>query len=301
VELEVPAGGLLRRDLFLGSARRTVARIDGGAPDARPRAPGAGGDSVAILAGDGRLHGRVRTADGGRPIEGAVVGIDQGPATRTSARGEWSLAGLPTGTRTLAVRRVGFYPVRLAVDVAEGAPFVDVALPVFQAVLDTVRVKASRWRLQDTGFEERRRSGTGRYLTTADLLQVPVIFTSDVFLRVPGVQVDRTMMGGKRLSVRGPFGRCAPQVYIDGLRMQNLGADDIDAFVSPDEVAGIEVYSGAFVPAQFQEGLAGCGSIVIWTKQGENPARRWSARRRALHGTAAVLLGAGIGILFARH
>ncbi len=305
VEFQVPATGLLRRDLFLGASRGTFARVERverRAPRRDERAaPEAAIDSVPIRVGDGRLRGRVRAAAGGRPLDGVVVEIEHGAATRTSPRGEWSLSGLPTGTGNLLVRRVGFYPVRLPVDVVADAPDVNVALAEFEAMLDTIRVNASRWRVQETGFDERRRTGAGRYITTADMLATPVIFTSDVFLRIPGMRVDRTTLGDRRLSMRGAFGRCAPQVYVDGMRMLNLGADDIDAFVSPDEVAGIEVYSGAFVPAQFQEGLGGCGSIVIWTKPGENPARRWSARRRAVQATAALLVGAGLGVLFARH
>jgi hypothetical protein len=40
----------------------------------------------------------------------------------------------------------------------------------------------------------------------------------------------------------------------------------------PDEIAGIEIYSGVGVPAQFNSGLMGknpldqCGSIVMWTR-----------------------------------
>jgi hypothetical protein len=49
--------------------------------------------------------------------------------------------------------------------------------------------------------------------------------------------------------------------------MRELTADDIDGWVAPDEVAGIEVYMQGTVPAQFQPGLSDCGSIVIWTKR----------------------------------
>ena len=43
-------------------------------------------------------------------------------------------------------------------------------------------------------------------------------------------------------------------------------AQDIDDWVHPNEVAGIEVYAGTVVPPQFQVGLKGCGRIVIWTE-----------------------------------
>jgi hypothetical protein len=36
--------------------------------------------------------------------------------------------------------------------------------------------------------------------------------------------------------------------------------------VRPADIAGIEVYAAGQVPAQFQPGLTGCGSIVFWTK-----------------------------------
>jgi hypothetical protein len=49
---------------------------------------------------------------------------------------------------------------------------------------------------------------------------------------------------------------------------QSLAGSDANAFVNPNEVAALEVYQAAFVPAQFM-GPAGqaCTTIVIWTKQ----------------------------------
>jgi hypothetical protein len=48
--------------------------------------------------------------------------------------------------------------------------------------------------------------------------------------------------------------------------MSFMDTSDIDTWVKPSEIAGIEVYSGTMVPGEFQEGLRGCGSIVIWTR-----------------------------------
>ena len=48
--------------------------------------------------------------------------------------------------------------------------------------------------------------------------------------------------------------------------MSFMDVNDINDWVHPDEVAGIEVYPEGTVPPQFQEGLSGCGSVVIWTK-----------------------------------
>ena len=43
-------------------------------------------------------------------------------------------------------------------------------------------------------------------------------------------------------------------------------ANDIDGWLQPKDVAGIEIYSEATVPNEFQQMRSGCGSIVIWKK-----------------------------------
>lgn len=76
-------------------------------------------------------------------------------------------------------------------------------------------------------------------------------------------------MEGSDIKVRGAFEDCAPGLYIDGQYIPppagGLKADDIDMWVNVNQIAGIEVYFD-HVPGQFQQGLSGCGSIVIWTK-----------------------------------
>ena len=45
-----------------------------------------------------------------------------------------------------------------------------------------------------------------------------------------------------------------------------MTADELDVWVRPNEVKGIEVYAGIGAPMEYQVGLSGCGSILIWTK-----------------------------------
>ena len=59
---------------------------------------------------------------------------------------------------------------------------------------------------------------------------------------------------------------CYPAIYINGGYMRDLDADDLDAWLRPTDVLGIEVYAGISAPIQFQQGRTGCGSILIWTK-----------------------------------
>lgn len=262
LETEVPADGLLRRDLYLGSRREVAVRDN--APGADSLVP-----SPALRrAGRGSLRGVVVAAVGGEPLADARVSIVGGPQTRTDERGEWTLAGARLGTRTLEIRALGYYPERRTIDVVAGAPRVRTAMSTMRAVLDTVRITASPLSQNMRGFTERRRSGVGRYLTPEDIARHRPIFTSDIFGRVPGLEVIKPgIMDSGGISMRGIFAdRCPPAVYIDGHYMRSLNPIDIDDWVHPEEVAGIEVYSAGTVPPQFEPGMSGCGSIVIWTR-----------------------------------
>ena len=253
IEVQVPAEGFLRRELYLG-----------------PRT------------GDGRLSGTVVSVAEGRPLAGAQVRITGGLITRANERGEWTLVDLPLGTRMLEVRAVGYYPARRPVDVIPAAPTIHTSLSTMKAMLDTVKVTAAR--LTDrrrSGFDDRHRTGPGRYLTAADIARRELTVTSDLFRMMPGIRVDNDTSGsGKRVLMRGAFatdttagGRrdlgevwCSPAIYLDGYFMKDITAGDIDTWVHPAEVAGIEIYTESSAPAQFHLGLSDCGAIVIWTK-----------------------------------
>ncbi|HLA13898.1 MAG TPA: carboxypeptidase regulatory-like domain-containing protein [Gemmatimonadaceae bacterium] len=253
LEVELSSEGFVRRDLYLGSAQTTATGEIAGA---------------ASSPGGVRLSGTVIAAVGGSPLPGAQVSITADAQTRTNERGEWTLVDPPVGTRMLEVRAVGYYPERRPVNVVAGAPPVRVALSTLRAVLDTVRITAARVRGRDiSGFIERSRMGLGRYITEEDITRRRPLVTSDLFRIVPGLIVDRTPLGDTMITMRGLVSEtCSPSLYLDGQYMRNLSADDVDDWVRPHEIAGIEVYTGAGLPAQFQQEMSGCGAIVIWTK-----------------------------------
>lgn len=123
IELQVPTHGLLRRDLYLALARHPAPQ------DSTRAGVSAAATPRELRAGDVRLSGTVVSADGGRPIAGAQVGIMNGSRSRTNARGEFTLLDAPAGTRTLEVRALSFYPERRAVDVVEDGPPIHVRSP----------------------------------------------------------------------------------------------------------------------------------------------------------------------------
>jgi hypothetical protein len=170
-----------------------------------------------------------------------------------------------------------------------------------KAVLDTVTVTASRLRDQNIiDFLQRRRNGIGRYITAEDIARRRPAVTSELFRVVPGMRVERTGLGETQIQMRGTFEElCSPGVYIDGQFMRDLSADDIDTWVNPNEVGGIEIYTGPGTPVQFTPGMAGgglaqqvCGSVVIWTKPlARTPRASWKARVAKVLGLGAIVLG----------
>jgi hypothetical protein len=218
--------------------------------------------------GDGRLSGTVVTAEGNRPLAGALVRITDGPQDRANERGEWTLVDAPAGTRMLDVRAVGYFPVRRAVDVADGAAPVKVELLTFKAMLDTVRITAARLvDRYDSNFEDRRRTGPGLYLTAEDMVRRGAMMTSDIFKNLPGVRIEDDSTGTLLITMRSSFGGyCSPVFHVNGLPMNSLSAFELDNLVKAKSVRAIEVYTDATVPPQFQQGMSGCGAILIWTK-----------------------------------
>ncbi len=260
LELELPNDGFLRRDLHFGTARIVRADTSTLATDSLT--------ASLKLVGDGRLSGTVVARTGARPLAGARVGILNGPQTRTDERGKWTLTGIPTGTRTLEVRALAHYPVTLPVDVIDGAPPVRIAMMTLQSVLDTVRITANRMGNNNLieFMKRRRQSGSGRFLTRDEIAQRRPVFTADLFRTIPGVYVDRDRNGEEILTMRGnAAGRCRPSIFVNGMTMRGMSAGEINGFVRPNELVGVEVYSATGAPAQFSE-MNGCGSIVFWSR-----------------------------------
>ncbi|MEO5903618.1 MAG: carboxypeptidase regulatory-like domain-containing protein [Gemmatimonadaceae bacterium] len=273
VEVRAPADGFMRHELFLGANTEKVSAVP---------SPGNSKKSAhRVRTGAGHLSGVVVASSDQTPLVGALVSINDGPEARTNEFGEWTIVDAPVGSRMIEVRALGYAPSRRSVDIIEGAPKVRVALSTMQSILDTVKVVATRMNNRDgDGFDRRRKSSIGRFLTAADVARFKPLSTSDIFHRVPGVVLDYDTTGvEKQLLIRGGTGgKCAPALFINGLPMTSrtadggdavsITADDLDTWIRPADVIGIEVYTGETAPIEFQQALSGCGSVLIWTKLG---------------------------------
>jgi hypothetical protein len=172
--------------------------------------------------------------------------------------------------------------------VIDDAPPVTLTLSTLKAILDTVKTTATR--ITDKlhgGFETRRQLGFGTYFSYQDVERLNPMKVSDLLRRTSGIVLDRagamvdTMGvnnratdttglratdGGTRIWQRGGFADwCLPGIYLNDHFLNRLTAEDIDNWVRPRELLGIEIYTAATAPAQYQRS-DGCGSIVIWSK-----------------------------------
>jgi outer membrane receptor for ferrienterochelin and colicin len=153
---------------------------------------------------------------------------------------------------------------------------VDVTLSERAEVLDQVTVygKASRRRIDYTGFLERRKSaGSGHFITRADIAALRPVDLADILRRVPGLRLvptsyfDYTILSSRGASTN-PSGTCQPLIFVDGARLTDDTA--LNGMLRPGDIAAIEVYAGlAGTPPQYSGG--DCGSILIWT--GPEPGR----------------------------
>ena len=96
---------------------------------------------------------------------------------------------------------------------------------------------------------------------------------TDIFRRIPGVQISSTRMIRNAIRMRGM--KCWPLVWLDGAPLPS-GEFDLDN-LSPTSLEGIEIYTGVSqIPPQFMgaRGLGSCGVIVVWSREGERREKR---------------------------
>jgi carboxypeptidase family protein/TonB-dependent receptor-like protein len=252
VELHLPPGGLLLRDFLVSTADSMVAVVeDSSDVKGAPSAP-------MLRRGSARVSGVVHS-DKGKPVANAQVGVPgTGVDARTEETGSFALAGLPSGTQTVEVRAIGFEPKRVAVDLTrEHLTTLDVVLDRPVQMLDAIKVYG-KGNVAMAQFQQRLKAGWGHILTPADIARRNAFQVSDLLRTVPGVRTLPTRGFGSRILIRG----CEPTVYLNGMRMDDQAAREIDMLATATEVTAVEVYTASERPAEFFGNA--CGTVVLW-------------------------------------
>ena len=136
------------------------------------------------------LTGRVMRSDTTAPFAGAQVTVlGSKPTAVTNDSGYFTLRGLPTGSRTLAVRALGWEPVTMPVDLTmRETRQITVPLAVKTAVLRAVIVTATlNAGLQRVGYDNRKHLGIGHFLGPDDIANRNAFEFVDLMAGMPGV------------------------------------------------------------------------------------------------------------------
>jgi TonB-dependent starch-binding outer membrane protein SusC len=244
------------------------------------------GCALEVGAQDGALRGIVNTAEK-KPLPEARVSVVGTPlVTVSDTDGTFRIVALPSGSQAVEVKMFGYGPSLLLVEIVAGkTATLEVTLSPVAAPLETVNVMADTMIVPGMrGFQERKARGTGKFFTREDIERMQARLFTDVLRRVPGMQVQRvnssygagySVQTGRTQSING--GRVCPVLfYINGAPFPMLGDVPINNFISPEEVAAVEVYTGASqLPPQFNSSMynSRCGVVVIWTRTSNDPTR----------------------------
>lgn len=202
-----------------------------------------------------------------------VVLVGAGLTTTTGADGRFTVAGVPAGTYSVAVSRVGYEPlVRDAVRVTAGATVtLDLDLRRLVTLLETITVTPGAFSFMDSG------STTRQTMSRDDIESVPQL-GEDIFRavnRLPGLSSGDY---SAHFSIRG--GRHDETlIQLDGLELYepyhlkdfNEGAISI---IDTQTVDGVELLTGGF-PAHY--GNKRSGVMNIRSRTPEPDRARFSA------------------------
>jgi len=234
----------------------------------------------------------VYTSDGD-PIEGAEVSDALSKTTAlTTKTGTITLSFLPEGATLVRIRTVGFTAATMLVNITpEDTLPVTVMLKPNVRELPKVITNDSAPRYISPGlqgFEERRKTGGGYFITEKEIRKWDNGPVTSVVRQIPGIDVRCARGGGmvsanchastKRatgkyaLSKGAGVSDCPVDVYLDGAlyysQIDNAGSDNDLQKLAASQFAAIEFYSGgARIPVQYNKTGSSCGVLLLWTRE----------------------------------
>jgi hypothetical protein len=222
------------------------------------------------------LRGRVVNSKG-QGLSGARVSVDdREPLAITDDDGRFALSHLPSGTRLLNVRRIGFEPTEQIVRLSSShEEAITVVLNAPVQTLETVRVTAlSRVGLSARGFFERQKNAKGDFFDPDYLAKRNPSRLAEVLVRLPYVMEvpNPRIHGTTTIAVRiQRFGDCIEYVVDGHPWLTPLTGDrgTPNEWIRGGEIAAVEAYRPGQAPPEIQKmTLQGgvCSTFVIWTK-----------------------------------
>jgi hypothetical protein len=223
----------------------------------------------------GRLAGTVIDAKTQAPVANAdLFFLADGRSVKSDSLGRFAFDKLPKGILKFMVRAPGHPIATVVVALAEGeqlqrdfvidapaaGPRSEAAQGLPQVTVKTDPAVLARY----ADFERRRRTGSGQYLTRADIEAGHFQLVTDAMRGMKGVLLDCGGSQGCQVRMANAPAQCLADFIVD---------ERVDNYFGPktpiNDIEGIEVYNGpAQIPGEFTASTSGCGLVVIWTRSG---------------------------------
>lgn len=256
LDLRVGRRHIMRRDITVSREPLRLVSRGPRSTAVQPDAP------PGVYRGQAVLRGVV-TEERGVPRAGVTVTVDEAPVTATTdERGRFVLTGLPSGTRMVTARVVGYSAARQAVEL-RNRDTVSVALQVRSiTILDTLTVVAdARIARLHAEIDRRRSTHSGTVLLEEEIRRRGN--TRSLFFGVPNIITTGTHATRYDIYVQRTGSRwCAPTIYIDGNRAT---LPELQAYQNNHLVA-VEIYPRPTGEIERFASSDACGIILVWTK-----------------------------------
>ena len=184
--------------------------------------------------------------------------------------GRFTLNNVPTGSRMVSARKIGYVTVTKQLDVLEkGVTGLEVLLEK-GTLVEQVNIRSTRIKSRDaTELDERKVSGLGRFVDSTHFAKYDR--TRQALDLLPGIRTQVGRSPGDFV-IRGR-GDCMASLWVNGVREPNI-PDNMIARLPKDEIAAVEIFNNEMqAPARFQTAGNQCAVVVLWTKQHINAKR----------------------------
>jgi len=227
------------------------------------------------------LRGQVVDDASGLPVASARVEVEGAAPVLADSLGRFRVGGLRPRQHRVRVERLGYARSELRVQVADSLTLSVrlVARPETVAGVTATAPAVVSERMR--GFEQRRaqHTGSGRFITRADLEVSSRSTLANVLRRLPGARI---IHGGAAMeeylatgqssgphALNHPPAPCYAQVFVNGVQTYAMGRGDPPNLkeIDVNDIEAIEYYAQpSSTPPQFRTMTADCGTLVLWTR-----------------------------------